>query len=85
MANKTQAKEFLTKAFHEVDSNKSGFIEGKELENVLKYYYKSAGKQCPDCGKLKADTEAFMKKVDKNHDNKISLTEFLDYFMPLCC
>jgi Ca2+-binding EF-hand superfamily protein len=81
--NKTQVKDLLTKAFHEVDLDKSGFIEGREIENVLTGYYKAAGKPVK-VDQIKTETKSFMQKVDKNHDNKISLDEFLAYFTQFC-
>jgi len=83
MCDKTKAKEALLKAFDQVDTNHSGTIEGSEVEAVLQAYYKHSGKQC-DAAKCKNESQAFMKELDKNKDNKISRDEFLNYFMQFC-
>jgi len=76
-------KEALTKAFNQVDTDKNGTIDARELENILMSYYKSTGKPC-DAGKIKTDAQAFLRDVDKDHDNKINLKEFLEYFSQFC-
>jgi len=77
----TKAK--LTAAFNQVDTDKSGWIDVKEVENVLTNYYKSAGKTC-DPAKCKKEAGDFMKDVDQNKDSKITLDEFLKYFSQFC-
>jgi len=81
--DKEKAREALTKAFHQVDKDRSNFIEEREVENVLNHYYKATGKQC-DSAKCKHEATAFLKEVDKNKDGKISLDEFVNYFMQFC-
>jgi Ca2+-binding EF-hand superfamily protein len=82
-SSKSDAKAALTKAFNQVDTDHSGSIDASELEKVLQSYYKSAGKPV-DAGKIKSDTAAFLQEVDKNHDNKVNLDEFINFFMQFC-
>jgi len=81
--NKADMTAKLTKAFQEVDRDHSGSLEANELEMVLKAYYKSVGKQA-DQATIASEVSGFMRDVDKNHDNKISLDEFVKYFMQFC-
>jgi len=83
MCSKTEAKEALTKAFNQVDTDKSGSIDSGEIESVLRAYYKSSGKTA-DESKIKSEAAAFLKEVDKNKDNKVNLEEFIDYFLQFC-
>jgi len=80
--SKADAEKCLTQAFNAVDTDKSGSIEGKEVEAVLVAYHKSKGKP-HDSAQLKKEVQSFLNDVDKNHDNKVSRKEFLDYFMQL--
>jgi len=73
----------LEQAFHEVDTDHNGHIDGHELEKVLFAYYQAVGQQ-PNAAKIKTEAAAFMKEVDKNNDHKISLQEFTNYFMQFC-
>jgi Ca2+-binding EF-hand superfamily protein len=77
------ARAKLTKAFQEVDKDHNGTIDQGELERVLSAYYKASGKPV-DTGKVKSESAAFMKEVDTNHDNKITLDEFVKYFSKFC-
>jgi len=81
--DKTKAKEALTKAFQQVDTDKSGYIESAEIEKVLQAYYKQTGKPC-DSAKCKKECQDFLKDVDKNMDHKVSQEEFIQYFMQFC-
>jgi Ca2+-binding EF-hand superfamily protein len=81
--NKAEAKAALTKAFQQVDTDKSGTIDSAELEKVLQSYYKSSGKTA-DAAKIKSEAAAFLKEVDKNNDKQVNLEEFIDYFMQFC-
>jgi len=55
--------------FHSVDTDKSGFIDSKELK-VMLYHLDLPTK----------DAIAMMKKLDKNGDDKLSFDEFRDGF-----
>jgi len=81
--DKAQAKEALTKAFHLVDKDKSNYIDKQEIEHVINAYLRSIGQPC-DADKCRKYAADFLKEVDKNKDNKISLEEFLNYFMQFC-
>jgi len=74
------AKAILTKSFYDMDTGRTGYIDAFEVEEVFKKYYASIGRTL-DYETLKNKVLAFMKRVDVNDDNKISLEEFLDYFM----
>jgi len=84
MAQKADIMAKLTRAFQEVDKDHSGSLEVSELELVLKSYYKSVGKPF-DQTKISTEVASFVKEVDKNHDNRISMDEFVKYFMQFCC
>jgi len=73
----------LTKAFNQVDTDKSGSIESGEIEAVLRAYYKSSGKTVDDT-KIRSEAAAFLNEVDKNKDKKVNLEEFIDYFLQFC-
>jgi len=81
--DKAEAKSALTKAFRTIDVDHSDFIDEQELEKVLMHYYKATGKTC-DQSNIKTEALAFLKEVDKNKDGKISLDEFVNYFMQFC-
>jgi len=83
VCNKADITAKLTKAFQEVDRDHNGTLEPSELEMVLKSYYKSVGKQA-DQSTISKEVASFVKEVDKNHDNKISLDEFVKYFLQFC-
>jgi len=81
--DKEQVKTALTKAFRAVDLDHSGTIDVAEVEKVLEAYYKHSGKQC-DPAKLRKEAADFLKDVDKNQDHKVSMEEFIQYFMQFC-
>jgi len=74
------AKAILTKSFHDIDTGRTGYIDAFEVEDVFKKYYASMGRQL-DYETLKSKVIAFMKRVDIDDDKKITLDEFLDYFL----
>jgi len=78
--SKADAEKSLRAAFNAIDTDHSGSIEGKEVEAVLVAYHKSKGKP-QDSAKLKKEVQSFLNDCDKNHDNKVSVDEFLKYFM----
>jgi len=81
--NPQKVKEALTKAFNEVDTDKSGTVSAQEIERILVSYYKQSGKPC-DNAKIKSEAESFLRDVDTNRDGKIELNEFLKYFEQFC-
>jgi len=78
-----KAKEALTKAFNEVDTDKSGSISAGEIEKILVAYYKHSGKPV-DHSKITSEGQAFIRDVDKDKNGTISLDEFVNYFMQFC-
>jgi Ca2+-binding EF-hand superfamily protein len=66
-----------------VDKDKSGFIDSSEVEKILQEYFQSKGKKM-DAAKIKSECAAFLKDLDKNSDNKVSLKEFTDFVMQFC-
>jgi len=73
-------KQALTDAFNEVDVDRSGQINAKEITTVLNSYYASSGQK----GDANADAQMFLKEVDKSGDGQVSLQEFIDFFVKLC-
>ena len=59
----------LAEAFDFFDVDGSGFLERKELIELLK--------------ESEADTSTLLQQIDTNNDEKISKQEFLDYFKQL--
>jgi len=74
------AKAILTKSFHDIDTTRSGYIDAFEVEEVFKNFYAGMGRNL-DYETLKSKVIAFMKRVDVDDDKKITLDEFLDYFL----
>jgi len=64
--------------FDSFDTNKNGFIESGEVEQMVLQFVK--GKEVKlDPTQTKAAVEAYVKSVDSNNDGKISLKEFSDF------
>jgi Ca2+-binding EF-hand superfamily protein len=66
----------VTKAFKLIDKDNSNTICGKEVEDLLRKVYGPKG----DPKKISEEAAAFLTDVDKNHDGKITLEEFLKFF-----
>jgi Ca2+-binding EF-hand superfamily protein len=78
-------KAILTSAFNSMDKDGDGFLDHFEIHAVFTSYYNTKlekGNKL-DYEKLTTKVMKFMRKVDKNGDGKISLSEFIDYFMNL--
>ena len=58
--------------FYEFDSDKSGFVDEIELENLMKKFAQTNGGDAPS----KEDVAKTLKAFDLNQDGKISLDEF---------
>jgi len=65
-----EALEELRKAFVKYDTDNSGYIDKKELKNLMKHEQQYV----PSAQELKA----IMKRVDTNGDGKLSLPEFIE-------
>ena len=72
---------FETK-FHELDSDKSGFLNRAELEELAQWVYISfrADNASLDQDKVANEATKLMKKLDKDGDQKICIEEFRAYF-----
>jgi len=81
--DKAKAEAELKKVFEKVDKDHSGFVDTSEVENILKEYYASMGAPVKP-GQISQEAAAFLKDVDKNKDNKVSLQEFTNYILQLC-
>mmetsp|Transcript_14353 Transcript_14353/g.2082 ORF Transcript_14353/g.2082 Transcript_14353/m.2082 type:complete len:94 (-) Transcript_14353:80-361(-) len=63
----------VTKAtFELIDKDKSGFLEAKEIYEVIKNTKFDSGIEKPE----QADVEEVLKELDENGDGKLSLDEF---------
>ena len=74
------SKAILTKSFHDINTGNTGYIDAFEVEVVFKKYYESIGRKL-DYETLKTKVRAFMERVDTDGDKKITLDEFLAYFL----
>jgi len=70
----------ITKTFHDMDTNKDGYLDGYEIEAVFLKHHQDMGQQI-GFKELKSKVANFMQKLDRDGDKKISLDEFLDYFL----
>lgn len=73
-------KAILTKTFHEMDVSQTGYLDGFEIEDVFIKYYTSIGADI-EYETIMNKVLDFMKRVDTNGDKKVSLNEFLSYFL----
>jgi len=69
----------LRQIFNEVDKDKSGKIDLKELTDVVRAYYTAMEEPADDkkCSEMAA---TIMKKVDASGDGAISIDEFIRVF-----
>jgi len=82
----SDTKSVLTECFNAIDTDKSGFIDQQELENVINAFAKHP--KCPPEYKAKYNSPAavkavcqdFMQAADTSGDKKISLAEFIGFF-----
>jgi Ca2+-binding EF-hand superfamily protein len=73
--NKAKFESMCKSAFDDMDKDKSGFIDSKELEAALARLAKATGAPVPS----KKDVETSLAAFDKNKDGKMSLDEFITY------
>jgi len=69
----------LTKAFHDIDKDNSGFIDICELEAAFGAAFTRSGKAVDEV-EIKRACANIMKGVDKDKDNKITLQEYIEYY-----
>lgn len=77
-------KAILMKAFKAVDRDGNGFIDRNELKDVLTSFYQSSKKPY-DAAKLEEDSNKFFLTVDRNDDQKVTLEEFVQYYLGHFC
>ena len=63
--------------FEEYDTDKSGFLESKELEVLVKIAIERTG-QDPSCVD-QSHLQEFIASIDQNADGKVSKSEFETY------
>ena len=80
LLNEKNFQPLVDKTFNDSDTNKSGFIEKKELTTLLKSIYATVGLHSPP----EEDIIKEFKRLDKNDDNKISKEEFSILIKDLC-
>ena len=69
-----QEFEMMQQIFQEIDTDGSGFIEYKELDNFIKTLYQAMGQPQPTEKQIKQT----FKLLDENKDGKISFQEISD-------
>jgi len=76
-------KESLTKTFQGIDKDRSGSLDRNEVESSLKNFFSSPNaKNKWDDSRVKKETADFFKSADKDHDSKVTLKEYIDYYTP---
>jgi len=81
-----ELRQCLDQAFKEVDTDGSGFIDAAEAERVLKSVYNDPnfkGRKPADDEQVKKEASDLIALLDQNSDNKVSLSEFTNFFEKL--
>jgi len=73
LKNETELRQAAEAAFKKMDIDNSGWLSKTEIEVALKMYLLSRGEE-PSA----EDIDTVFGQLDKNHDGKISLKEFID-------
>jgi Ca2+-binding EF-hand superfamily protein len=73
LRDERQLNAVATNAFNEADSDKSGFIDEKELTKVLTKVISALNFPKPSSSQIKE----VLSSIDKNKDGKVSIQEFL--------
>jgi len=81
--DEAKLRKALAEVFDEIDTSGEGFVDEKELENLMEMGNKRCGKPV-DKAKIKQDAQAFLKEVDRNRDGKIAKDEFIQYVIKHC-
>ena len=76
MKNPGQVDKICRKYFDSIDKNKNGVLEYKEIKVILSKFAEESDSLNPPEEEIK---DAF-KKLDTNHDGKISFSEFKSLF-----
>ena len=84
MAGRDDIKAILTKAFNAVDKDGNGYIDPTELKSVITTYYQNSKKPHDDA-KIEEDSTKFFTSVDRDDDKKVTLDEFMQYFLNHFC
>jgi Ca2+-binding EF-hand superfamily protein len=75
-------KDFAREAFAAFDTDKSGQIETKEFEQVLRQFNESsANKKKLDEAEIKQTSEDFIRLADKNADGKVNFDELYKFLL----
>ena len=74
LSDPNTVKQVTEKAFAEIDTDKSGFIERKEFATVCKLLAKDLGVPEPSAQEI----DESLKAIDQNNDGKISKKELGD-------
>lgn len=76
VCRKGSLDEKLTRAFCMYDLDNNGFISRDEMQKIVKAIYKMVGVVDESMSEKRVDD--IFKKIDKNIDGKISMTEFIE-------
>jgi Ca2+-binding EF-hand superfamily protein len=71
-------RETAEKSFDEFDMDKSGKVDAKELDLVVRACYKYMGEPCDDA-KVAAEVKSMVDVIDTSKDGKISRDEFVKF------
>ena len=72
LKDKEKLKQITKAAFEAVDTDKSGYLEAAELEQVMNNVAVDIGVEKP----TREEVEEVLKELDENGDGKLSLEEF---------
>ena len=71
-----EKREMLNKEFDEIDTDKSGFIEYKEVKAFLTQLINAID---PSIEVPEDAVKNWIEELDTNHDGKVSRDEFIDF------
>ena len=75
-------RDFAQEAFAAFDTDKSGQIETKEFEQVLRQFNSSSAcKEKLDEAAIKKTSEDFVRLADKNADGKVNFDELYKFLL----
>lgn len=71
-------RETAEKSFDEFDMDKSGKVDAKELDQVVRACYKYMGESCDDA-KVAQEVKSMLEVIDSSKDGKIDREEFVKF------